>query len=82
MGTLSPWHWAILIAVIVLLFGAQRLPEASRSLGKSMRIFRSEIRELHTDEQSPSITASDAGESCSPAPSSPNSASMHGETVQ
>ncbi len=49
MGSLSPWHWAILAVVLVLLFGAKRLPDAARSLGKSMRIFKSEIREMQTD---------------------------------
>jgi sec-independent protein translocase protein TatA len=43
---LQPWHVIILVAVIVLLFGAKKLPDAARSLGKSMRIFKSEIREL------------------------------------
>ena len=57
MGSLSPWHWAILAVVVVLLFGAKRLPDAARSLGKSMRIFKSEIREMQTDNktQTPSI---------------------------
>ena len=49
MGSLSPWHWAILIVVLVLLFGAKRLPDAARSLGKSLRIFKSEVRELQGD---------------------------------
>jgi sec-independent protein translocase protein TatA len=40
-GSLSPWHWAILAVVIIVLFGAKRLPDAARSLGKSMRIFKS-----------------------------------------
>lgn len=53
MGALSPWHWAILIVVIVLLFGAKRLPDAARSLGKSMRIFKAEVKELQTDKQDP-----------------------------
>ena len=44
MGSLSPWHWLILLAVAVVLFGAKKLPDAARSLGKSMRIFKSEIR--------------------------------------
>ncbi len=57
MGSLSPWHWAILAVVVVLLFGAKRLPDAARSLGKSMRIFKSEIREMQTDNktETPSI---------------------------
>lgn len=57
MGSLSPWHWAILAVLVVVLFGAKRLPDAARSLGKSMRIFKSEIRELHNDGQSsPAVT--------------------------
>ena len=49
MGALQPWHWLILIAVIVLLFGSKRLPDAARSLGKSMRIFMSEVKELQNE---------------------------------
>jgi sec-independent protein translocase protein TatA len=49
MGGLSPWHWAILAVVIILLFGAKRLPDAARSLGKSMRIFKSEVKEMQND---------------------------------
>ncbi|OBK80703.1 Sec-independent protein translocase subunit TatA [Mycobacterium sp. 1165178.9] len=51
MGSLSPWHWAILAVVVILLFGAKRLPDAARSLGKSMRIFKSEIREMQTENK-------------------------------
>ena len=49
MGGLQPWHWIIIIAVFVLLFGAKKLPDAARSLGKSMRIFKSEIKEMQAD---------------------------------
>lgn len=57
MGSLSPWHWAILAVVVILLFGAKKLPDAARSLGKSMRIFKSELREMQTESKSeaPSI---------------------------
>lgn len=51
MGSLSPWHWAILAVVVILLFGAKKLPDAARSLGKSMRIFKSEIREMQTENK-------------------------------
>ena len=49
MGGLQPWHWIIVIAVFVLLFGAKKLPDAARSLGQSMRIFKSEVKEMKTD---------------------------------
>jgi sec-independent protein translocase protein TatA len=39
----------IVIAIFVLLFGAKKLPDAARSLGKSMRIFKSEIKEMQSD---------------------------------
>lgn len=50
MGSLSPWHWLIVILVFVLLFGSKRLPDAARSLGKSMRIFKTEVKELQNDK--------------------------------
>lgn len=49
MGSLSPWHWAILIVVLVLLFGAKRLPDAARSIGKSMKIFKAETKGLRDE---------------------------------
>jgi sec-independent protein translocase protein TatA len=55
VGSLQPWHWLILAVVIIVLFGAKRLPDAARSLGKSMRIFKSEIREMQTDGKSDAI---------------------------
>ncbi len=51
MGSLSPWHWAILAVVVILLFGAKKLPDAARSLGKSMRIFKSELREMQSENK-------------------------------
>jgi sec-independent protein translocase protein TatA len=51
VGSLSPWHWAILAVVVILLFGAKRLPDAARSLGKSLRIFKSEVRELQSESK-------------------------------
>lgn len=49
MGELSIWHWLIVAAVVVLLFGSRKLPDAARSMGRSLRIFRSEMRELNDD---------------------------------
>jgi sec-independent protein translocase protein TatA len=51
MGEFSPWHLLILAAVFVLLFGAKKLPDAARSMGKSLRIFKTEIKGLQDDDQ-------------------------------
>ncbi len=55
MGSLSPWHWAIIAILVIVLFGAKKLPDAARSLGKSMRIFKSEMREMQTENKADAI---------------------------
>jgi sec-independent protein translocase protein TatA len=50
MGALKPWHIAVLVVVLVLLFGAKRLPDAARSLGRSMRILKAETKGLAEDD--------------------------------
>jgi sec-independent protein translocase protein TatA len=36
MGALAPWHWVVIIVVILLLFGGRLLPRLGKSLGKSL----------------------------------------------
>jgi sec-independent protein translocase protein TatA len=50
MGALKPWHILILVAVLVLLFGAKRMPDAARSLGRSLRIIKAETKGLINDD--------------------------------
>jgi sec-independent protein translocase protein TatA len=40
MGELSPIHWLIVLAVIVLLFGGKKIPEVMRGLGEGIRSFK------------------------------------------
>jgi sec-independent protein translocase protein TatA len=69
LGGLQPWHWVIVIAVFVLLFGAKKLPDAARSLGKSMRIFKSEIKEMQSDSKPEAAAQSpDAAGGAAPSP--------------
>jgi len=44
------WEWLIIIGVLVLLFGAKRLPEMARSVGQSARVFKGEMKGLRDDE--------------------------------
>jgi TatA/E family protein of Tat protein translocase len=46
----EPSHILILLIVVTVLFGAKRLPDSARSLGRSMRIFKSEMKEMKSDE--------------------------------
>jgi sec-independent protein translocase protein TatA len=46
----SPWKILIVAIVIIVLFGSAKLPAAARSLGKSMRILKTEVSSLHDDE--------------------------------
>ncbi len=43
-GALEGWHVVIILGLFVLLFGARKLPDAARSIGQSLRIFKSEMR--------------------------------------
>lgn len=42
----EPTHILLLLVVLVVLFGAKRLPDASRSLASSLKIFRSELKDV------------------------------------
>jgi sec-independent protein translocase protein TatA len=46
MNALQPWHIIILVLLVVLLFGAKRLPDTARAIGKSMKIFKAETKDL------------------------------------
>jgi TatA/E family protein of Tat protein translocase len=47
---LGPKEIIILLIVVLVLFGAKRLPDSARSLGRSMRIFKSEMKEMKADD--------------------------------
>ena len=51
MGWDAPWHWIVLALIVVVLFGYKKLPDMSRSVGKSLRIFRTEMK--HDDAAPP-----------------------------
>lgn len=45
-----PAFLIIILALFAVLFGGKRLPEAARGLGRSMRIFKSEVKQMREDE--------------------------------
>jgi sec-independent protein translocase protein TatA len=57
MDALGPWHLLIIAAFFVMLFGAKRLPEAARSLGRSARIMKSELKGMHDEPEAADLPA-------------------------
>ncbi len=49
MPNLGGWEFVILIGVLVLLFGAKKLPDMARSIGQSARVFKGEMKGLKDD---------------------------------
>ncbi|WP_022879822.1 Sec-independent protein translocase subunit TatA [Microbacterium sp. B19] len=72
LGNLNGWHLLIVLAVILLLFGAAKLPALAKSMGQSARVFRSEMKEMKRDDEvsaAPEVPrATDAGTASSVTP--------------
>ncbi|HEX6233104.1 MAG TPA: Sec-independent protein translocase subunit TatA [Jiangellaceae bacterium] len=68
MGNIGPWQLLIVAALIVLLFGARRLPELARGLGSSLRIFRAETKGMMEDDKksTPQVGAGTAEQAAEP----------------
>ncbi len=60
MGGLTGWHLLIIVAVILLLFGAAKLPALAKSMGQSARVFKSEMKAMKDDDASNSASATPA----------------------
>jgi sec-independent protein translocase protein TatA len=49
-GLGQPSHWIWLILIVAVLFGGKRLPDAARYFGRSLRVFKSEMKEMKSDD--------------------------------
>ena len=49
----SLWQILIIVLIIVIIFGAKRLPDVASSIGKSLKIFKKEVTELREDDDAP-----------------------------
>jgi sec-independent protein translocase protein TatA len=52
MGGLSWWHWLVIGGAFILLFGAKKLPDMARGVGRSLRILKSEVSAMSEDQAS------------------------------
>lgn len=55
MGSFSMWHWMIVLAVILIVFGAGKLPNVMGDLAKGIKSFKAGMRD-DEDDQKPAIT--------------------------
>ena len=76
LGNLTGWHFLIILVVILLLFGAPKLPGLARSLGQSMKIFKSEITPDRNGETRPE-DHTDGSTSAQSSPSTDSSGAPH-----
>ncbi|GAA1509014.1 sec-independent protein translocase protein TatA [Agromyces terreus] len=65
-ANLTGWHFLIILVIILLLFGAPKLPALARSLGQSMKILKSEVRDPEADAKDG--TAGSAGDDAASTP--------------
>ncbi|KOG45588.1 MULTISPECIES: Sec-independent protein translocase subunit TatA [Streptomyces] len=72
MGNLRGWEILVIVGVIILLFGAKKLPDMARSLGKSARILKSEAKAMKKDgEGDEAATAAPAADQSAQQPVAP-----------
>lgn len=68
MGSLSIWHWLIVLAVVLLLFGRGKIPELMGDVAKGIKSFKSGMADDSSDEgEAPVKTIDQKAEEVAPA---------------
>jgi len=75
LGNLTGWHLLIIVAIVLLLFGATRLPALARSIGQSTKIFREEMK-------TGSTTTPDAAGTAAATPADPAAPAVPGTSAK
>ncbi|MET0189202.1 MAG: Sec-independent protein translocase subunit TatA [Pseudonocardia sediminis] len=65
------YEWIIIIAVLLLLFGAKKLPDMARSIGQSARVFKGEMKGLKDDEGPSDVKSNGATPAAGTTPATP-----------
>lgn len=60
MGSFSIWHWLIVFAIILLLFGVNRIPALGADLAKGIRSFKKELADDQPQQNAAARKALDA----------------------
>lgn len=81
MPNLGPTELIIIAVVLVMLFGAKKLPDTARALGRSMRIFKSETKAMQHDDDASRPAQSPAPSAELPAPSPQDATTINGRPL-
>jgi len=57
MGSFSITHWIVILAVVVLLFGAKKIPELAKGVGQGIKVFKKAIKEDEAKESAAQVEA-------------------------
>ena len=68
LSNLTGWHFIVILFVVLLLFGAPKLPALARSLGQSAKILKTELRPGDDEATPPAAATAAAPASAAPAP--------------
>lgn len=71
MGIPSGWELVLLLGVLVLLFGASKLPGAARAIGQSMRILKAETKGMRSEDEATPPASQQTAQPLSLPPSGP-----------
>ena len=52
-GAMSPWHWLIVLLIVLLIFGPRKLPELGKGLGTAIRDFKEGLKGTADEIQPP-----------------------------
>jgi len=74
-SNLTGWHFLIVLVIVLLIFGATRLPALARSLGQSTKILRDELKDGAKNDDGKAASTADSTPAPSEAPASTSSAS-------
>jgi sec-independent protein translocase protein TatA len=82
LGNLTGWHLLIVVFLVLLLFGAPKLPGLAKSVGQSMKIFKNEIKSDKPDATDvpvsvPPATTPSTPAAPTPAPTETTSSGTH-----
>lgn len=82
MGGFAPSHLLILLLAVIVLFGASRLPEAARGLGRSLRVFKAEVADRGATASAQPPAASPGATTAAAGPAAPaESADAHDQAT-